>query len=81
LKSLNATQLGQHIIGQDFQDIYALYTAYCRATNWQVPSPPAAFFPKNESGVGYTTRCFGIEFQDGTIGRFSLDKALSAAAK
>jgi len=77
-KMLKETELGKPFTGREFQEIAALYEAYCRKTNWPVRSPPAAFFPKNESGPGYTTRCFGIEFKDGSTGRFSVDKALSA---
>jgi hypothetical protein len=77
---LKDAALGKHFAGQEFQDIKALYDAYCRETGWLVASPPAAFFPKHEGGPGYTTRCFGIEFDDGSSGRFSLDKALSAVA-
>jgi hypothetical protein len=79
-KSLKGAEIDKHFVGQEFQDIEALYSAYCKATNWAVSSPPIAFFPKNESGKGYTTRCFGVEFKDGSTNRFSLDKALSAIA-
>jgi len=75
----NATS-GEHFAGQEFQDMKALYDAYCRKTNWTVKSPVAAFFAKNESGKGFTTRCFGIQFEDGSTDRFSLDKALSVVA-
>jgi hypothetical protein len=78
---LKDAELGKPFTGKELQDIAALYEAYCRKTNWPVSSPPTAFFPKNEGGPGYSTRCFGIEFEDGSTGRFSLDKALSAAGK
>jgi hypothetical protein len=78
---LKGAALGKHFAAQEFQDIKALYDAYCRKTDWIVKSRVSAFFAKNESEEGYTTRCFGIEFQDGSMHRFSLDKALSAAAK
>ncbi len=78
---LKDAALGKHFAGQESQNIKALYDAYCRKTNWIDKSPVAAFFAKNESEKGYTTRCFGIQFKDGTTYRFSLDKALSAAAK
>jgi hypothetical protein len=78
---LKNAALGQHFTGQEFQDIKTLYDEYCRKTNWAVKSPANAFFPKNEVGKGFTTRCFGIEFKDGSTDRFSLDKALSAVAK
>jgi len=77
---LKSAALGAHFAGQEFQDIKALYGTYCKKTNWVERSPAVAFFAKNESGPRYTTRCFGIRFEDGTSGRFSLDKALSAAA-
>jgi hypothetical protein len=46
-----------------------------------MPAEPVAFAPKLEQKPGYTTKCFGIEFANGDKGQFSLDKALSAAAK
>ena len=80
-KILKETALGAHVATQEFNEINALYEAYCTKTNWPIGSPPAAFFPINERGPGYTTRCFGVEFKDGSTNRFSLDKALSAVAK
>lgn len=79
-KILKDTPLGNHVTEHEFQEIKALYDAYCRKTKWIVKSPVTAFFPKNESGKGFTTKCFGIQFEDGSTDRFSLDKALSAAA-
>jgi hypothetical protein len=79
-KILKETSLGTHVTGQEFRDISALYEAYCNKTNWPLGSPPVAFFPMHERGKGYTTRCFGVTFEDGSTNRFSLDKALSAAA-
>jgi hypothetical protein len=77
---LKGAPLGKHFADQEFEDVKALYDAYCKKTNWAVKSPVAAFFPKNETGKGFTTKCFGIQFEDGSIDRFSLDKALSAVA-
>ena len=77
---LKDAALGKHFAGQEFQDIKSLYDAYCRKTNWVVKSPVTAFFAKNETGKGFTTKCFGIQFEDGSTGRVSLDKALSAVA-
>jgi hypothetical protein len=77
---LKDAALGKHFTGQEFQDIKSLYDAYCVKTNWVVKSPVTAFFPKNETGNGFTTKCFGIQFEDGSTDRFSLDKALSAVA-
>lgn len=79
-KILKGTLLGAHVTGQELRDISALYEAYCNKTNWYLGSPPAAFFPMNERGKGYTTRCFGVKFEDGSTNRFSLDRALSAVA-
>jgi hypothetical protein len=78
---LKDAAMGRNYAGQEFQDIKALYDEYCRKTNWILKSPVKAFFPKNETGKGFTTKCFGIEFEDGSTDRFSLDKALSAVAK
>jgi hypothetical protein len=78
---LKDAALGVHFAGKEFRDIQALYGAYCMETKWVLKSPVTAFFPKNESGEGFTTKCFGIQFADGSTDRFSLDKALTAAAK
>jgi hypothetical protein len=77
---LKDTALGAHVAPLEFTQINDLYEAYCRKTDWPINSPPAAFFPMHERGKGYTTRCFGVAFKDGSTGRFSLDKALSAVA-
>ena len=77
---LKDAALGKHFAGQELQDIKALYDEYCRKTNWIIKSPVKAIFPKNETGKGFTTKCFGIQFEDGATDRFSLDKALSAVA-
>ena len=77
---LKDTPLGTHVTPQEFAQINALYEAYCKKTNWPINSQPAAFFPMHDRGKGYTTRCFGVAFKDGSTGRFSLDKALSAVA-
>lgn len=65
----------------DFLDVLALYEVYCAKTEWPMPSRPRSFFPTYEAELNYRTRCFGIEFEDGRKDRFSLDKALSKAAK
>jgi hypothetical protein len=77
---LKNAKLGVHFAGQELQAIESLYAAYCRKTNWPLRSPVAAFYAKNETGAGFTTKCFGILFKDGSTDRFSLDKALSAIA-
>ena len=79
-KILKDTALGTHVTAQEFREINALYEEYCRKTNWPLSSSAAAFYPTHEHGKGYTTRCFGVEFKDGSKNRFSLDKALNAAA-
>lgn len=79
-KILKGTPLNQAVTNTEFKALKLLYEAYCAKTNWRVPSPPKAFFPTYEQQKRYTTTCFGIEFQDGKKGRFSLDKALTAAA-
>lgn len=77
---LNSTLLNQHVSDGEFESLRLLYQEYCAKTNWPMNSPPSAFFPRLEQGEGFTTKCFGVEFEDGTRGVFSLDKALSAAA-
>jgi hypothetical protein len=77
---LNSTELNQRVSAGEFESLRLLYEAYCAKTNWPITSPLRAFFPRHERGEGYTTKCFGVEFEDGTEGRFSLDRALSAVA-
>lgn len=77
---LNSTELNQRVSDGEFRSLNLLYKAYCAKTKWQIKTPPNAFFPRYEQGKGFTTKCFGIEFEDGTSGRFSLDKALSMVA-
>lgn len=79
-KILKETPLGVQVTSQEFRDLIALYEAYCNKTDWSLRSPAIAFFPMHETGKGYTTKCFGVTFEDGSTDRFSLDKALSAVA-
>src|ERR1035438_1611254 len=55
------------------------YLFFVRNMFFSLPSPKA-FFPRLEQREGFTTKCFGVEFENGTSGSFSLDKALSAVA-
>ena len=68
------------LAGNEFADIQATYLAYCAKTDWLLPSAPASFYPIHDRGPSYTTRCFGVTFEDGTTGNFSMDKALRAIA-
>ncbi|AYG64041.1 hypothetical protein [Rhizobium jaguaris] len=77
---LDRNDLKQPFSGGDLADIAALYRDYCAKTNWPLPSSPTSFYPTYERDEGYTTRCFGVTFANGSIGRFSLDKALRAIA-
>ncbi len=67
--------------GQDFVEIEAAFVAYCAETNWPVSSPPRSFYPTSNRGPGYTTRCYGVLFDDGRSDSFSMDKALAAIAR
>jgi hypothetical protein len=78
---LERVPVGQRVTKEEFDALKLLYEAYCAKTNYPMPSPPKAFFPKYEQQKGYTTKCFGVEFEDGSSNRFSLDKALTAVAK
>ena len=78
---LDHRKLNEPYSGDDLADIRALYTAYCIKTDWELRSPPASFYPTYDRGPAYTTRCFGVTFEDGTIARFSIDKALRAIAQ
>jgi hypothetical protein len=77
---LKATPIDQRVADVEFSALKLLYETYCAKTDWPMPSPPKAFFPTHEKQKGYTTKCFGVEFQDGKTGRFSLGKALTAVA-
>jgi hypothetical protein len=77
---LDTTPLMVEFSGSDLEHINAVYRAYCDATEWELPSAPTSFFPVHESGKGYTTRRFGVKFEDGSTGRFSIQKALSKIA-
>lgn len=77
---LEAQELRKPFEGDDAQHIRAAYEAYCAKTEWITPSPAATFQPVHERGPGFTTRCFGITYEDGSTGRFSMQKALSAIA-
>jgi hypothetical protein len=79
-KILQDTPIDQRVTKEEFDALKLLYEEYCSETSWPMPSPPKAFFPTHEQQKGYTTKCFGIEFEDGSTHRFSLDKALSAVA-
>jgi hypothetical protein len=80
-KILADTPVGPFVTAEEFKALKLLYEAYCTATSYAMPSPPKGFFTMHERGKGYSTKCFGVEFEDGRRGRFSLDKALSAVAK
>ncbi len=77
---LKTTSIDQRVTSAEFYALKLLYETYCAKTNWPMPSLPKAFFAVYEQQKGYTTKCFGIEFQNGKKDRFSLDKALSAVA-
>lgn len=77
---LERNDLKQPFSGDDLADITAPYRDYCARTNWPLPAARASFFPIYERDQGYTTRCFGVAFADGSAGRFSLDKALRTVA-
>lgn len=75
---LNNTQIDQRVTSSEFDGLKRLYEAYCAKTDWPLPSPPKCFFPMYEKQKGFTTKCFGVEFENGKKDRFSLDKALSS---
>ena len=77
---LEAQELEKPFEGAELEHIRAAYEAYCAKTGWDTPTPAATFQPVHERGPGFTTRCFGITYEDGTTGRFSMPKALSAIA-
>lgn len=75
---LDSKPIGEAFDGLDAVDIEAAYFAYCRATAWEIAANPETFYPTYENGVGFASRCFGITYLDGSTGRFSMNKALSA---
>lgn len=77
---LNGRELKQEFIGDELADIRSVYEDYCAKTGWDLQSPPASFYPTRDRGPGYTTRCHGVTFEDGTTGNFSMEKALRAIA-
>lgn len=79
-KILKGQELKEVFSGEDLVEIRAAYADYCLKTNWSLALPPACFYPIHDRGPGYTTRCFGVTFEDGTTGNFSMNKALSAIA-
>jgi hypothetical protein len=44
---LKNAELGKHFTGKNFQDIKALYDAYCRKTNW-IDKSPGRRVPRQE---------------------------------
>lgn len=77
---LDDRQLKQQFCDDDLADVRAVYEGYCARTGWALKSAPASFYPTRDRGPGYTTRCFGVTFEDGTMDSFSMDKALRAIA-
>ena len=79
-KMLAAQDLKVPFSGSDEEHIRAAYDEYCAKTDWHAPSPVATFQPVHDRGPGYTTRCFGVTYADGTADNFSMKKALRAIA-
>lgn len=79
-KLLERQELKVPFSGEDETHIRAAYDAYCAKTDWPVPSRPASFYPTQDRGPGYTTRCFGVTFEDGSTDNFSIPKALRSIA-
>ncbi len=79
-RMLEAHELQLSFTGEDAAHIRAAFEAYCVRTDWPLPSPPASFYPTRDRGPGYTTRCYGVTFENGTTERFSMAKALRAIA-
>ena len=77
---LKSQKLGVDFPRADFEDLSALYLEYCKKTDWPVTSRPVAFFPTYDLRPGASTLCYGVRFEDNKVDRFSLPKALSAAA-
>lgn len=79
-KVLDGQELAKPFNGPELADIRAAFEEYCSRTDWPVPSPPASFYPTHERGPGFTTRCYGVTFEDGSKDNFSMPKALKVIA-
>jgi hypothetical protein len=77
---LSGSELEQGFGAEELADVRAVYEDYCEKTGWALQSAPASFYPAHDRGPGYTTRCYGVTFEDGTKGKFPMDKALRAIA-
>jgi hypothetical protein len=75
-RMLNSRELKQEFSGEELAEIRAVYEDYCARTGWDLQSRPVSFYPTHDRGRGYTTRCYGVTFEDGTTGNFSMGKAL-----
>lgn len=80
-KILDGQDVSKPFDGPEAADIRAAFDEYCSRTDWPVPSPPASFFPARERGPGFTTRCYGVTFEDGSKDTFSMAKALKTIAR
>lgn len=79
-KLLDGQEFAKPFSGPEVADIRAAFDDYCVKTAWPVPSPPASFYPTHDRGPGFTTRCYGVTFEDGSKDNFSMPKALSVIA-
>ena len=77
---LDSREPKQEFSGDDMADVREAYEEYCTKTSWELKSRPAFFYPTHDRGPSYTTRCFGVTFEDGMTGHFSMNKALRAIA-
>ena len=77
---LKDAALEEDVPPHQFEELRLLHERYCANTGWTLTSPPVGFYAIYERNEGYTTKCFAVRFHDGSVDRFSLDKALSAAA-
>lgn len=78
---LDSQQLKEPFSGEGLIEIHEVYVGYCEATDWPLPSKPMSFYPTEERGAGYTTRCYGVTYANGESASFSMPKALTAVAK
>jgi hypothetical protein len=80
-KLLEQQEFGKPFTGPEVAHIRAAFDDYCAKTDWPVLSPPASFYPTHERGPGFTTRCYGVTFEDGSKDTFSMPKALRAISR
>jgi hypothetical protein len=84
LRDKNLASGGEITSSSEFDLLEDLYVRYCKATNWQTPGNPVAFYARSivrENGPkGGTSQGFVAKFSDGSEQEFSVKKAVRTVA-